>query len=244
MENYEQAIHKELFYWKHSILQKPSLFTRSSKQLQTKINSLVPDKVHTALTDAIKKMVEVVLSGSGFAGTSPLQQLTLQERDERALAKIASYKRAGMLGGAGTGAGGVVLGLTDFPLLLSIKMRMLFELSAIYGFNTKQENERYFLLYIFQLAFSSHAHRQQVLNIIEEWHMTESEAKLLDWRAFQQEYRDYIDLAKLLQLMPGIGAVVGAVANYSLVEHLGKTTMNCFRLRLLQDITNGGKETV
>ena len=30
-----------------------------------------------------------------------------------------------------------------------------------------------------------------------------------DWRTFQQEYRDYIDLAKLAQMLPGVGAVVG-----------------------------------
>jgi hypothetical protein len=32
-----------------------------------------------------------------------------------------------------------------------------------------------------------------------------------DWRSFQQEYRDYIDLAKMAQLIPVIGAVVGAI---------------------------------
>jgi hypothetical protein len=33
-------------------------------------------------------------------------------------------------------------------------------------------------------------------------------------------------------LVPGIGAVVGAVANYHLLDHLGETAMNCYRLRL------------
>ena len=55
-----------------------------------------------------------------------------------------------------------------------------------------------------------------------------------DWRTFQQEYRDYIDLAKLAQLVPVIGAAVGAVANYRLIEQLGDTAMNCYRMRLRQ----------
>jgi hypothetical protein len=46
-----------------------------------------------------------------------------------------------------------------------------------------------------------------------------------DWHNFQQEYRDYIDLAKLLQLVPGIGAVVGAYVNHRLIEKLGKFAM-------------------
>lgn len=52
-----------------------------------------------------------------------------------------------------------------------------------------------------------------------------------DWRTFQQEYRDYIDLAKMAQLVPIIGAPVGAVANYQLVKKLGKTAMNAYHMR-------------
>jgi hypothetical protein len=53
-----------------------------------------------------------------------------------------------------------------------------------------------------------------------------------DWPNFQQEYRDYIDLAKLAQLIPGIGAVVGLVVNYRLLEKLGVTAMNAYRMRM------------
>jgi hypothetical protein len=53
-----------------------------------------------------------------------------------------------------------------------------------------------------------------------------------DWRTFQQEYRDYMDIAKMLQLVPGIGAVVGAYANFKLMDELGYTVKNAYRLRL------------
>ena len=52
-----------------------------------------------------------------------------------------------------------------------------------------------------------------------------------DWQTFQQEYRDYIDLAKLAQLVPVIGAAVGAVANYQLIKKLGETAKNAYRTR-------------
>lgn len=55
-----------------------------------------------------------------------------------------------------------------------------------------------------------------------------------DWRNFQQEYRDYIDIAKMLQLVPGIGAAVGAIVNHRLTLKLGKTAMNAYRLRYLR----------
>jgi hypothetical protein len=52
-----------------------------------------------------------------------------------------------------------------------------------------------------------------------------------DWRKFQQEYRDYIDLAKLAQLLPVIGAPVGVIVNNSLLKKLGLTAMNAYRMR-------------
>jgi hypothetical protein len=54
-----------------------------------------------------------------------------------------------------------------------------------------------------------------------------------DWRNFQQEYRDYIDLAKMAQLIPVIGAPVGVIVNYRLIRKLGKTAMNAYRMRLV-----------
>ncbi len=52
-----------------------------------------------------------------------------------------------------------------------------------------------------------------------------------EWRSFQQEYRDYIDLAKLAQLIPVIGAPVGAVVNYRLIRKLGLTAKMAYRMR-------------
>jgi hypothetical protein len=52
-----------------------------------------------------------------------------------------------------------------------------------------------------------------------------------DWRSFQQEYRDYIDLAKMAQLVPVIGAPVGAVVNYRLIKKLGRTAIQSYHMR-------------
>jgi hypothetical protein len=47
-----------------------------------------------------------------------------------------------------------------------------------------------------------------------------------------------MDIAKLLQLVPGIGAVVGAYANYKLVDKLGVTAINAYRLRIFEMMQN------
>ena len=95
--------------------------------------------------------------------------------------------------------------------------------------------ERLYLLHIFQLAFSSQQHRQKVYERVVNWdqkkELLPDDIHQFDWREFQQEYRDYIDLAKMAQLVPGIGAVVGVVINYRLIKKLGITAMNAYRMR-------------
>ena len=147
-----------------------------------------------------------------------------------------------MLEGAGTGAAGILIGLTDLPLLLSIKIKLLYELASIYGFDASDYRERIYILNIFQLAFSSQDHVNEIFNKIEVWdeykNTLSSDIDDFDWRSFQQEYRDYIDLAKLLQLVPGIGAFVGAYVNNKLVDKLGEYAVYSYHMRILNDIKN------
>ena len=136
-----------------------------------------------------------------------------------------------------TGAGGLLLGLADFPLLISLKIKLLFEIAAIYGFDVSDYKERLYLLHIFELAFSSDEHRKNVFMKMIDWEDKSSQLPEdiheFDWRNFQQEYRDYIDIAKMAQLVPVIGAPVGVVVNYRLIKKLGITAMNAYRMRLL-----------
>ena len=117
---------------------------------------------------------------------------------------------------------------------------MLFSIAATYGFDTNDYKERLFILHVFQLAFSSQHKRNEVFEIIQDWDRRKSglpqNINDFDWRTFQLEYRDHIDLAKLLQLIPGIGAVVGAVVNHKLTHRLGKMAMNAYRLRLMNSV--------
>ncbi|RBO98403.1 EcsC family protein [Rossellomorea aquimaris] len=228
---------EELDSWKRKFSRKSSIFKRVSKQAQTKVNQWIPEKAHNVVTESIKKMVEVTLKGSEWV---PLQQVSvkssLKEREALMKERVEFYRKAATIEGAGTGAGGIFLGLADFPLLLSIKMKFLSECSAIHGYDTKQYEERLFLLYVFQLAFSSDSHKKHVLDIIENWDVEKEKLKELDWRTFQQEYRDYIDFVKLFQLIPGVGAVVGAYANYQLLDQLGEVAKYAYRIRYFHDI--------
>ncbi len=233
---YEQKVMEEVRKWKMQMTKKSTMFQRLSKGAQNKMNTYIPDKVHSVMTESIKKMVQGTLVGSNL--TTKMNEghvvMTLEEKEKWIQEKTNVYKRTAAVEGAGTGAGGILLGLADFPLLLSIKMKFLFEVAAIYGYNTKNYEERVFVLYIFQLAFSSDARRKEVLRYIENWEEHKEKAIELDWRVFQQEYRDHIDLIKMLQMIPGLGAVVGAYANYNFLDQLGTTAKNCYRMRMFR----------
>lgn len=234
MSEYEVRAYQEIQAWKQRILKRPKMVQRFTKQVQVKINEKIPDKAHEVITDAIKNFVKMTLTGSQLmTRKSDDTQLSLAERDRLLTEKLSTYRRTAVIEGAGTGAGGILLGLADFPLLLSIKMKFLFEAATIYGFDTKEYEERIFMLQVFQLAFSSAEKRAETMEIIEAWEERKAELLELDWQEFQQEYRDHIDFVKMLQLVPGIGAVVGAFANYNLLDQLGETAQNCYRLRLL-----------
>ena len=233
--DYDRQALEELRRWQHEMQQPPGLWNRATSGLQVKINSYIPEKVHASVTAVIKQMTRGVLSGSNFTASPPLLEGTLQERETRVRAKVDRYRKSAAVEGGITGAGGFLLGLADFPLLLSIKLKLLFEIAALYGFSGEDYRERLYLLHIFQLAFSSDAHRADVYLRMQRWH--EQSAQLpasiddFDWRKFQQEYRDYIDLAKLAQLVPVIGAPVGVIVNNRLLKKLGVTAMNAYRMR-------------
>ncbi|NYF24696.1 EcsC family protein [Sporosarcina sp. JAI121] len=235
MVDYTMKVQEELLFWKRKMTKRFGLISRTSKKAQLKVNGLIPEKIHTVMTESIKNMVKATLLGSNITTKKrPANGLSLYERDELFKEKLSTFRKTAVIEGAGTGAGGIMLGLVDFPLLLSIKMKFLFEAATIYGFDPTEYEERLFLLHVFQLAFSGEETRKETLSIIENWEVEKHLIADMDWRDFQQEYRDHIDLVKMFQLIPGFGAIVGAFANYNLLDQLGETAMNSYRLRLLQ----------
>ena len=237
MDGYKDYLRVEMQKWQKQMLADPSLLNAISKKIQTKINSWIPEKVHNAITATIKQMVRAVLFGAKFTTRDPIVNDELPVMELRIAERIKFYRTTAAVEGGITGAGGILLGLADFPLLLAIKIKLLFEIAALYGYNTDNYKERLYILHIFQLAFCSHQERKSVYLKMENWdeksRLIPDDIHQFDWRTFQQEYRDYIDLAKMAQLIPVIGAPVGVVVNYRLIKKLGITAMNSYRMRLL-----------
>ncbi|WP_234733508.1 EcsC family protein [Tellurirhabdus bombi] len=235
MTSYEIYVQHELRSWQIKMQKPPSATNRLSKAVQTRLNRFIPNQVRKAITVAIKQMTRAVLFGAEQLTRQPVAGLTFEQRENRVQERIENYKKIGAAEGGLTGAGGLLWGLADFPLLLTLKMKLLFEIAALYGYSVNDYRERLFIMYIFQLAFSSQERRQEVFRHVADWtkhsQQLPDDIHQFDWQVFQEEYRDYIDLAKMAQLVPGIGAAVGLVVNYRLLHQLGTTAMNAYRMR-------------
>jgi hypothetical protein len=231
---YENRAFSQNMAWRSRLQKPPGVWDQTTRATQDRINSLIPEAVHKTVTAVMKRLTQTLMSGSGWIAGKPLTFGTLYEREEAVHSRILTYKRTASVEGGVAGAGGFVLAAVDLPALMAIKLKLLFEICALYGHDSRDPVERLYILRIFQLAFSSARNRPQALAALEATLPrlgAEASPTEIDWRQFQLEYRDYIDLAKLAQLLPVIGAPVGAVANWRLTSHLAKTAIQAYRLR-------------
>lgn len=232
----EKKIGKALSDWKRKMQKPPSFTNELSKKFQNRINRAIPEKIQHSISEAIRQMTKAFLFGAELTAPPPLLDTDMTFIENKVAEKIRFYRNTAAAEGAITGAGGILLGLADFPIWLALKLKMLTEIASLYGKDVSRLSERIYILHIFELTFSSQQRRNQVFHLMQDWDKREKEIpediNQFDWRRFQQEYRDYIDIAKLLQLIPGIGAAIGAVVNHRLTNKLGETAMNAYRMRL------------
>lgn len=238
LDLHEAVAAEELAAWREKLMRPPGPLDRASRHMQATINNLIPEKVHAAVTKVIEHLTRAILSGSDITTPPPLLNASLGAREALVRQRISAYRAMAAAEGGVTGAGGFLMAAADFPVLIGFKIKLLFEIAGLYGHDGESWDERLYILSIFQLAFSSADHRQAVLAKLEAWD-NEADSRPashadFDWRTFQQQYCDYIDLAKLAQMIPVIGAPVGAIVNYRLLDQLGETAMNAYRMRWLR----------
>ncbi|MCM3781600.1 EcsC family protein [Neobacillus mesonae] len=241
--NYEDKVQRELTNWEQKMFNPPGWLEKTSKTIGNRINHLIPPKVHSIITTTIRSIVRTALFGAEYTPSRPVhRKLELESADQDAKELFTLYQKIAVAEGAGTGAGGIMFSMVDFPALIAIKMKFLFELAHVYGYDTKHFSERVFILKVFQMTFSGPENRVKLLESIKHWHIEKEQwlsdaeyAQTMDWDTFQIEYRDAIDFRKMLQMLPGIGAFAGAWANYTILEELREFSMNAYRIRRLHD---------
>ena len=221
--------------WCKKMGEKPTIVNRITKGIQRKINDLIPDKVHKVITKTIKELIRATLYGAGYTTLKRKNFYLFEDIEDHVSKRILFYTSSSAAEGAITGFGGFISSLADFPIWLTLKMKMLFEIANSYGIDVNDYKERLYILHIFQLTFSSQQHRNTIYEAMHNWELRKDSLPThldeFDWKTFQLEYRDFIDLAKLLQLIPGIGAIAGAYVNHKYTKKLGINAMNAYRMR-------------
>jgi hypothetical protein len=232
---YEDNARRELAAWRNKLSQPPGPMDAAAKHMQATVNRLIPEKVHAAITKAIEGLTRGIVTGADWLTAEPLTGAGLEERERRVTAASEAWRIAAAAEGGVTGAAGFLGSAADFPALLALKFKLLVETAALYGHDAKDWRERLYILWVFQLAFSSGASRIEQLQRLADWDKNLAALPAgpedFDWRRFQQEYRDHIDLAKLVQMLPVVGAPVGALVNFNLMQKLAETAKGAYRMR-------------
>ena len=232
----ETRVRAEVAAWREAVLKPPGLWDKATRGTQDRINRIIPERIHAIVTSGVAAMTKGILFGSDMIPARAMADGSLAARELRARARIRGYRTTAGVEGGVAGAGGFLLAAADFPALMAIKVRMMGEVVSAYGWGGDTVRERLFLLHIFHLAFASARRRPEALAELERWIAGTDQPEAIaeyDWRRFQCEYRDHIDLAKTAQLVPVVGAPIGAVVNWRLVNRLGETAIMACRMRWL-----------
>src|SRR5690606_35272629 len=100
---YAKQVQIELAFWKHKMTRSEPKHSVWAKNIQTKLNNLIPEKAHQAITFAIEKMVKGVLFGAQYTVPPTKGDRSFQLREAYVKRLIDTYKKAASLEGAVTG---------------------------------------------------------------------------------------------------------------------------------------------
>ncbi len=178
----------------------------------------------------------------------------LQAADERAQHYLSWHVGYAATEGAGTGMLGFAGLAADIPALFGILTRQIQEIGCCYGYDPNSVEEREYLLHILRAGTASNVKLkmefvvamkqfEQVLLTVA-WKQMAKElankqltkgALLAGMRQFANSVGIQLTKRKALQMIPIIGAVVGASLNGVLASDIGRAAYMSYRRRWMQE---------
>lgn len=149
-------------------------------------------------------------------------------------------KQFATIQGATTGFGGVFTLAIDIPLLLGTSLKVLQEMAITYGYNPNDQEERIFIVKCLQFASSDYNGKQAILKELtgKMESPSESISRLQGWREVFMNYRDNFSYKKLLQIIPIIGILFGAIVNRWTIDEVAETGQMLYqKRRILEKIS-------
>lgn len=149
-----------------------------------------------------------------------------------------------------TGAGGLAGLAANIPALYTIVFRCIQQIALCYGFDTSMDEEKTYMLGILSIASASDMKSKQAAMIFMRQIQVDIAKKT--WKKLAEAGGRHaigplvreaaktigINLTKrkALQLIPVVGAVIGASFDGSYLQDIAKTAKNCYRKRRLETL--------
>ncbi|MGE8079712.1 EcsC family protein [Peribacillus loiseleuriae] len=200
-----------------SFVQSGGQYLTKEQSVFKRIEGYVPSQSITSVDDC--------------ANVSLLVMNSVSEDIKKANSKLATVQ------GASTGIGGIFTLSIDIPLLLSLSLKTLQDISLAYGFNPKDKEERVFIVKCLQFATADIVGKEAILNDLSSFYRNEQAdrkemvSQLQGWREVVYTYRDQFGWKKLLQMIPIAGMVFGAFTNRSMIADVAEVGSMLYRKR-------------
>jgi len=187
-------------------------------------------------------------------GPADVFRLDLQQADEVLGYLAAKYKLMAAAEGAVSGAGGAAGIVADIPALIGINLRGIAEYTVYYGFDPQSMAERRYVMSVLTLV-SSPTNAAKYATLAELRRIALAVARRTSWQELEkslvvtamQQVAKVLGIrltkAKLGQLIPVLGAIIGGGYNAWYTGTTTEAAFNLYRLRFLaakygEDILN------
>jgi len=183
----------------------------------------------------------------------------IKARDEAAKHYWNYHLSYASLEGGTLGAGGLTTLVLDIPALFSLSLRLIQEIAVCYGYDIDTEEEKEYIMQILRVGSTCDVKAKMEFIIcmkqIEEllikvtWKkMSASLVKqeisklslLAALRTFAKSLGIQITKRKALQMIPMVGAIVGASFNYAFMNDVGKAAHMSYRRRKIFELEKHG----
>ena len=223
------------------------------------LDKLTPKFVHEKLGQLVNMLMDYVQTGGNLLTSTPATLKAIERKmglEVNAIEELRALPIEKMIDlsedlrknranfatvqGATTGIGGMFTILADIPLVLANALKSLQEIAIFHGYDPGNKEERVFIVKCLQYAYADVVGRKAILQELASIHngeVTEQNmiAQMQGWREVFLTYREQFGLKKLMQMIPIVGIIFGAITNKSMIEDVIETGMMLYRKRRIYE---------
>lgn len=243
----DRALIRDLKAYERS---RPSMVHESLRAATSPLSAVVPKRVRSSLEDALSGLLNLLeheprwkanpeailkrLDQDSLADLAREAKLSQMEAEIQAISRPTVLKAT--LQGAGLGLGGLLLAVTDVPLLLISHLRLLTEIGFATGVDLRRPGSQEILVQILGLGYSGddYESRRRFLaeieaSLREESGPKSSSSEVLSRSILTKAVGNFAEkMAPILlrrragTLIPLLGSALGAGANYRLTQDVAE----------------------